>query len=320
MLVHLRLTVPPDLSEQVQTALARRDCSTNLVVHPGVSRDPEGDLVECDVAREQASEVLEELTALGLAERGGIVVVSPTSTPFERARELEADAPGDPDDAVIWDSVQAVAEAASRPTLSFHIFLVLAIILAAIAVITDSAVLVVGAMVVGPEFGAIAAVCAGIVFTRRDLVVAGLKLLVFSFLFAITVVTLLALLAHATGLITDDMVSRPRPQTNFIWHPDRWSFLVALVAGTAGVLALSVEKTATMVGVLISVTTVPAAGNLALGLATWETGEIQGSLAQLGANVGGMILAGTIFLALQRRTWGWLTVHSERWFGTPASR
>ncbi len=58
-----------------------------------------------------------------------------------------------------------------------------------------------------------------------------------------------------------------------------------------------------MVGVLISVTTVPAAGNLALGLAVWEPDEITGSLAQLGANIGGMILAGTLFLALQRRIW-----------------
>ena len=32
---------------------------------------------------------------------------------------------------------------------------------------------------------------------------------------------------------------RPRPQTGFIWHPDRWSFIVALMAGAAGVLAMT---------------------------------------------------------------------------------
>ena len=46
------------------------------------------------------------------------------------------------------------------------------------------------------------------------------------------------------------------------------------LAGAAGVLALAIQKTATMVGVFISVTTVPAAGNLALGLALGEPGEI----------------------------------------------
>ncbi len=71
-------------------------------------------------------------------------------------------------------------------------------------------------------------------------------------------------------------MTRPRPNTGFIWHPDAWSFIVALLAGAAGALALAIEKTATMVGVFISVTTVPAAGNLALGLAVWESGEIDG--------------------------------------------
>jgi hypothetical protein len=70
-----------------------------------------------------------------------------------------------------------------------------------------------------------------------------------------------------------------------------------------------------MVGVFISVTTVPAAGNLALGLAVWEADEILGSLAQLGANIGGMIISGTILLLLVRTTWPWLAARSDRVFG-----
>ena len=58
------------------------------------------------------------------------------------------------------------------------IFLVLAVILAAIAVITDSAVLVVGAMVVGPEFAAVAAASAGIVLLRGAWSWRSLRLLV----------------------------------------------------------------------------------------------------------------------------------------------
>jgi len=138
---------------------------------------------------------------------------------------------------------------------------------------------------------------------------------VLSFGFAVLVVTLLALLARAGGLISPADVTAPRPSTGFIWHPDAWSFIVALLAGAAGALALSVERTATMVGVFISVTTVPAAGNLALGLAVWETGEIVGSLEQLGANSSGMILSGTALLALQRLAWPWLMANSERVLG-----
>ena len=315
MLVHFRLTLPTDLSATVQQVV--RDCewATNVTLAEGACLDPAGDLLECDVAREKAGVLLDSLNEAGLAEHGGIVITTPTSTPFRRADLLEASAPGHPDDAVIWEAVEAKAEDGGTPTVSFHVFLVLAVVLAAIAVITDSAILVVGAMVVGPEFSAIAAASAGIVLGRVGLVGRSLRLLLFSFVFAIGVVTLLALLARATGLVDAAMITKPRPSTGFIWHPDIWSFIVALVAGAAGVLALAIEKTATMVGVFISVTTVPAPGNLALGLALWQRHEIVGSLEQLGANVAGMIVSGVIVLALMRAFWPWITARSEHLFG-----
>lgn len=315
MLVHLRLTVPTDMSDQIRDLLLAHDCTTNVVLQAGVVLQPAGDLIECDVAREQAGDLLRTLDDLELDRRGGIVVESPAATPFLEARRLEAAAPGHPDDAVIWESVEAQAYAGAVPTVSYLLFLVFAVILAAIAVLTDSAVLVVGAMVVGPEFSVIAAACAGIVLGRWRLVGRSLRMLVLSFAFAVAVVTVLALVFRATGAITPELVTQPRPNTGFIWHPDRWSFMVALVAGAAGALALAIQKTSTMVGVFISVTTVPAAGNLALGLAVGEPGEIVGSLAQLGANVAGMLISGTLLLLMMRAWWPWITSRTERLLG-----
>ncbi len=315
MLVHFRLTVPDDLSQDVQQLLLDNECVTNLTVHEGVCRAPRGDLVEADVARERAGVLLHHLNELGLDERGGILIETPTGAPFQEADRLEALAPGHPDDAVIWEQVLAEAEDGAQPTVSYLVFLVLAVILAGIAVITDSAVLVVGAMVVGPEFSAIAAVSIALVFGRWGLVGRSMRLLALSFVFAILVVAALAFLASRIGLVDTAMITKSRPNTGFIWKPDLWSFVVALVAGAAGVLALAIEKTQTMVGVFISVTTVPAAGNLALGLALWQTSEIVGSLEQLGANIGGMLLAGVLVIAFMRGCWGWITERSERVFG-----
>ena len=315
MLVHLRLTVPDDLTERVSELLIGHDCTTNVTVQAGVVSKPRGDLVECDVAREEAGSLLRTLDEMELDQRGAILIETPTGTPFREARRLEARAPGHPDDAVIWEAVEAQAYAGAVATVSYLIFLVLAVILAAIAVITDSAVLVVGAMVVGPEFAAVAAAAAGIVLGRWGLVGRSLRLLVLSFVFAIAVVTILALAGRAVGWITPELVTQPRPNTGFIWHPDKWSFIVALVAGAAGALALAIQKTATMVGVFISVTTVPAAGNLALGLALWETGEIRGSLAQLGVNIAGMIISGTLLLLVVRAWWPSIMTRTERLLG-----
>lgn len=314
MLVHLRLNVPTELTADVTSLLIDHECATNVTVQRGVSLVPKGDLVECDVAREIAGEVITRLKELGLGETGGILVSTPTAWPFAAAQRLERDSPGDPEDAVIWDSVVDQAYAAARPTITFHVFLTLAILLAAIAVITDSAVLVIGAMVVGPEFGTVAAVATGVVFAKWGLSLRALRLLVLSFVTCIAFVALLSVVADLTGLVTSEMVTRPRPQTGFIWHPDRWSFIVALIAGAAGVLALSTEKANAMVGVFISVTTVPAAGNLALALGTWTPSEITGSLAQLGVNLGGMIVSGVVVLALQRLLWHRVTSASGRLF------
>lgn len=314
MLVHLRLTVPSALTDDVVDLLRHEDCSANLTLSRGASLSPEGDLVECDVARELAGEMIGRLKGLGLHESGGILVTTPTSTPFRAARRLEAAAPGDPDDAVIWDTVIEQSYAGSRATVSYYLFFVLASLLAAVAVITDSSVLVVGAMVVGPEFGTVAAVATGLVFGRLGLTWKALRLLVSGVLVSVVVVALLSLVAGLTGLITAEMVTRPRPQTGFIWHPDRWSFIVALIAGAAGVLAMTTARANAMVGVFISVTTIPAVGNFALALGVWAPSEIRGSTAQLGVNVAGMVLAGVVVLALQRLLWVRTLAAAQRLF------
>jgi uncharacterized hydrophobic protein (TIGR00271 family) len=226
---------------------------------------------------------------------------------------------GGPDLAVaIWDAVEARARSGAVPTMSYHVFLVIAVALGAIAVVTDSAVLVVGAMVVGPEFSAVVAVSAGIALRQWSLLRSGARLLVLSFVAAILVVAALALLARWAGLLSPGDVTTARPNTDFIWHPDTWSVVVALLAGAAGALALALSRTNAMVGVFISVTTVPAAGNLALGLATWQVAEITGSAEQLGINIGCMAVAGTLVLLTMRVGWTRLSGWSEKVFGRQA--
>lgn len=300
MLVHLRMTVPDDLSHTIEDLLVGDDRVTNVVVMRGVSVRPVGDAIEADVAREAASDVIDAICATGLPARGGLAFSDVDESRFDAAAAVGRAATGDPDDAVLWGAVLDRARASARPSATYLAFLVLATILASIAVITDSAVLVVGAMVVGPEFASIAGACVALAFGHWRLARAGLARLLAAFVIAIVGVAVLALLAGWAGLITSEVVTRPRPLTGFIWHPDRWSFIVALVAGAAGVLAMTTAKSAAMVGAFISVTTVPAAGNLALALALWAPEEIRGSASQLAVNIAGMVIAGVATVWLQR--------------------
>ncbi|GAA1887182.1 DUF389 domain-containing protein [Lapillicoccus jejuensis] len=302
-MVQLRLSVPPALRDTVLPLLYDDPAVRNVVVLRDAARDPDGDAVLADVARERAGGLLAHLDELGLARSGAVSLQELTAAPYAGAVAAERAAPGSPEDGVIWRVVEDQAQAAVRPGWGFHAFLWLAVALAAVAVVTDSSILVVGAMVVGPEFSLVAAACVGLALRRPRLAARAAVVLVTGFALAVAVVTVLALLARVGGWVTVDDVLAPRPLTGFIWRPDRWSLVVALLAGIAGVLSTTSGRASALVGVFISVTTVPAAGNLALGLAVWSPAEMGGSLAQLGLNLAGMVVAGTATLLGQRAYW-----------------
>jgi len=298
--IHLRLIVPRRHSDEVVAYLRDDDRVTHVLVWPGAAVDPPGDAMSCDVAREAASDVIATLKGMGLSGGGAIAIEEVAATSSRSAARAEAAAPGAGEDGIVWDVVLARARADAESSWAFYAFLCLATTIAAIAVIADSPILVVGAMVVGPEFGPVAAICVGIVLGRARLALDAARLLVLGFAVAIAVTGGLALLAEAAGWIDGTDLARPRPNTGFIWTPDRWSFVVALLAGAAGVLSLTAGRSSALVGVFISVTTVPAAGNLALALALRVPDEIGGASLQLGVNLFGMVLAGTALLAVQR--------------------
>jgi uncharacterized hydrophobic protein (TIGR00271 family) len=309
--MHLRLIVPPDSTDPIVESLIDDDRVTNVVVLPAAAKRPVGDVVQCDVTREATSDILARLKAQGVYEHGAVALSTIDASPSRNARQTEQAAPGAPDDAVVWDAVVDQAYAEARGSWAFYAFLTLATMIAAIAVVTDSAILVVGAMVVGPEFGVVAAIALGIALRRNQLTAKSLALLARGFLLAIVLTTLAALLARSVGWIDTGDVTAARPLTGFIWRPDKWSAIVAVLAGCAGVLSQTAGRSNALVGVFISVTTVPAAGDLALSIAVWAPQQIGGSAAQLAVNLVGMTCAGTATLIAQQALWRWLNVHKQ---------
>ncbi|MFC5267338.1 DUF389 domain-containing protein [Kribbella qitaiheensis] len=310
--MHLRLIVPPDRTTRVLDALVADDRVTSVVMLPGAAHRPAGDVIECDVTREATSDILTWLKKQGLYDEGSVAVTEVGAAPSRNARATEKAAPGAPDDAVIWDAVVDQAYSETTGSWSYYTFLTLATMIAAVAVITDSAILVVGAMVVGPEFGVVAALAVGIALKAGHLSARSIALLFKGFLLAIALTVLAALLARAVGWIDTADVTAARPLTGFIWRPDRWSAVVAVLAGCAGVLSQTAGRSNALVGVFISVTTVPAAGDLALSIAVWAPEQIAGSAAQLGINLVGMTIAGVITLLLQRQIWRLYLRHGTR--------
>lgn len=154
---------------------------TNVVVVPGAGQQPPGDLVLADVAREAASEVLEELRDLGLEDRGSVAVESVDLSLSRVAARAKEEAPGEGSDAIVWEDLQARTREESSLSGAYLVLFAVATTLAGIAVLLDSAILVIGAMIVGPEFGALAGVCAGVVLGRWDVVRQALAALIVGF-------------------------------------------------------------------------------------------------------------------------------------------
>ena len=73
-MLHLRITVPTELTGSVLALFEDDDAVSQLAVLEGVSRRPVGDIVLVDVAREAADDFIERLEALGIPECGTIHV------------------------------------------------------------------------------------------------------------------------------------------------------------------------------------------------------------------------------------------------------
>lgn len=295
----VRVLTPRQSCDDAIKAIEADPTTANLVIVRGVALGGQGDLLLFDVARENVNAIVETLRALGIEAAGSISLIENVTVISDAAEIAEAAAGGHPADAVIWDEIEDQAEEDARLSWSFLSFLVLATLIAGVGRYLDQPILIIGAMVVGPEFAPIAAICLAIARRRWTLLRPAATSLVGGFALAAAIACVVWALADAAGVI-DRVAATTGVATDFIIKPDAWSFVIALLAGCAGVLSLTAAKSSALVGVFISITTVPAVGTIGLTLAVNAWGEAWAALTQLSINLAGMIIAGTATLAVQQ--------------------
>lgn len=305
-MLHVRVISPASSTSQVEAVLTQDEAVVHLVVVPGAARAPDGDLVEFDVVREGATLVLDRLRELGLDRDGGIVMENVEAALSQSAERAARRVPGLGVDAVVWQQIEQQTGEETRLSWAFLVFMIVATVIASIGVLLDQPILIVGSMVVGPEFGPLAALCVGVVRRRGYLIRRSAWTLLVGFTAGMAVTVVTTWLLTAVGLVDKDMLLGDRPLTGFIWQPDALSWVVGFLAGIAGMLSLTSAKSGTLVGVLISVTTVPAAANAAAAVAYGVGHEAAGSALQLVINLAAIVVAGVLTLLVQL-TAGWAT-------------
>ncbi len=300
--LHLRLIVPADLIDVVIEQLAATPGVVHLVRGAGSATRPDGEVVSCDVARESANEVIERLQDHGVHRRGAIVVEAVEMVASDAAAVAEASSPGEGGDALVWEQLEARARDEATLTASFLVFMSIAATIAAIGILLDSPILVIGAMVVGPDYGPLAALCVALVRRRhRHALVAARTLVAGVFVAALTALGA-TLLFRLTSIAPDGYDIADRQLTAFIARPDALAAVVAVLAGVVGMLSLTQGRSGALIGVLVSVTTIPAIGNIGAAAAFGSWDDVGGAAAQLGVNMAGLVVAGVVTLHVQART------------------
>ncbi|UGT38787.1 DUF389 domain-containing protein [Nocardia yamanashiensis] len=295
-MLRIRVSCPVESTARVLSLLAADSGVTRVSLTAGGSVTPPGDLVEADVARTAADDVFDGLIALGVTRTGAL-----TFQPAEYQVAARLPRSGADDDALVWQETLQKAWRGAEPGPVYLTLLTIALLLAVVGVATASPITIVGAMVVGPEYGPLAAIAVGLVRRERKLTRRGLLALAVGFPLAMLITAAATWVWIRLGWIDVGGVDNAR-QFDFIYEVGPFSLVVALLAGAAGMLAQITARSSALVGVFISVTTVPAAG-LAVAAAfagIWHVTAT--SLIQLAVNLIGIVVAGVVVLAIRPGT------------------
>ena len=300
LMVHLRIVVGHDLVQRVLRLLETSASTCNLILLEGAARKPAGDLVLCDIAREDASVMIEDLKEIGVTRQGSISIDEIDSQVSDAARRAEKSARGAPSDAVIWEEVEARTSESTELSGTFIAFLTLACLIASVGIFVGSPILIVGAMIVGPEFGPLAGLCVAVIERRPRVAMRSLSALAVGFPIGITAAFLFTLFCVGIGIVDSGFHSSENELVRFIVKPEEFSLIVALFAGAAGMLSLTSTKSGALIGVLVSVTTIPAAANIGVSAALANWSDWRGAMLQLSINLVAIVFAGVLTLWLER--------------------
>jgi uncharacterized hydrophobic protein (TIGR00271 family) len=303
MTFHVRLVSLPDRTNDLVEALAADVGVSNLLVLPGVAREPNGDAVQFDVGPRSANSVFGNLQTFQHDRSGTVAVeyldatLGEEATPASKHFLVQRDIPP------VWEVVEARIRSDAVYAPSFYILLAIAGLIGAVGILTNSQILIVGAMVVGPEYNAIMGVALGIDKRARRPVLRGLLALLAGFSAAIIVTLLFALAIRWSGHTPKLYSIGVRPVSSLIDSPNLFSIVVAVLAGIVGVVSLTEARASALIGVFISVTTIPAAADVGLSIGYGSWSEARGSAFQLLLNVVVLIAVGALVLRIQRIIW-----------------
>lgn len=195
--------------------------------------------------------------------------------------------------------IQQVA-AQAELTPSYLVYMGLAGVLAAVALLTNSVPILIGAMIVAPALAPVALVAFALVGGRPTLALRGCGTALLGLAAATACAMLTTWVLNATGVLPLGANLLDKPLLEERVHPGWTSVVAALAAGIAGTMALASQKTDTLIGTVAALALVPAAAAGGIALLSRDPARGWGGLLLLGINVGLIVVTGVATLLLMR--------------------
>lgn len=298
-MLQLRVSVEAGLAEEVVRALDAEAGVSDVARFPAVLQETGEDLVTAWVREASVDEVLAALRSLGVVRRGNVTfarehVFMPGPMPWSIPR-LD---PGSRD--IVWEEVEGQAGFIAQLAPRYLILMGLAGLIAAVGIMENSTVPIVGAMAVSPDLLPLVALGYGVAARRRRIVA----------LAAVSLgAGLLAAAAFAAGTtaaadLFGFAFERPAGSiflVGFVAEPSALGGIVASAAGVAGMISFESQHGSAAVGVAISITTIPAAAAIGVMAVLGELHDVVGATIVLTTNVALVVLGGALTVLAQRR-------------------
>jgi len=250
-------------------------------------------VLDADLSPSAADRVLNKLNELEMPDHCYVMVRQEVIAPKrEPGTSLTSDT------GFAWAEVLGQARENSRPIGRYVVLMAVAGCIAAMGVLTDNSILIVGAMAVSPDLLPICATCVALVGKRLGLAGRAFLTLLIGMLIVMGMAALLAFLLQAVGIL-DGRSEDYLGGLGGLVRADYATVIIALAAGVAAILSFE-TRAAAAVGVAISVTTVPASAYFGVAIGLDAVPQSDFALVTLGLYVSLLILAGTVTLAIQR--------------------
>jgi uncharacterized hydrophobic protein (TIGR00271 family) len=289
-MLHLRVFGAAPVMERVAESVAALPGARHVTRTDAGNGTGEA-LVTADVDPDAADQALHALSALGVPADDIWLLRLEGLQPGRRGRRRGSSA-------VVWADLLGQAGEHARPVGRFLVLMAAAGVIAAYGVIYGNGILIVGAMAVSPDFLPIAATCIGLVARRPALVGRAFWTLTAGLATAGVVAAGLTAILDVVDLLPSNFKVGEKGLAG-LTTVNNSTFVVALAAGTAGMLALETRASAA-VGVAISVTTIPASAYLGVAAGVGEVAKASGALAVLAVNVAMLLVSGSLTLLAQQ--------------------